>query len=245
MARLNEFSVGQNVAVPLAAQGAANYAKEMGLVRPNRFDNVVINPPQAKRIAREYEDAPSYDKNAEPHFRAMAEETKRQFDFLTKPKSKGGLGVDVTVTKEDPYKKAASMMQDAARGKFSVLSSAQTGGHPYFTHDENNMFRAVHDFFGHAATGRGFDPSGEEAAFRSHYAMFSPKARPAMATETRGQNSALNFGKNPGEFPVQKVVTLPSAQLITPIGRRSQFLQAMNEAHLAHSKMLKGFNSGE
>ena len=245
MARLNEFSVGQNVSVPLAAQGAANYAKEMGLVRPNRFDNVIVNTPQAKRIATEYETAPKYDKNAEPHFRAMAEETKRQFDFLTKPKTKGGLGVDVTVSDTDPYKKAADMMKDAAKSKFSVLSSAQTGGHPFFTNDENNMFRAVHDFFGHAATGRGFDPHGEEAAFRSHYAMFSPKARPAMATETRGQNSALNFGSVPGKFVEQKVVTLPSAQLITPIGRRSQFLQSMSQAHLAHSKMLKGFNSGE
>lgn len=245
MARLDEFGVGQNVAVPLAAEGAARFAREKGLVRPNRFDNVMVNIPQALRIAREYTAAPKFDQEAVPAFRAMADETKEQFDFLTRPKSRGGLGVDVSVSQTDPYKRAADMMKDANQGKFQVLSTAQTGGHPYFTDEENDMFRAVHDFFGHAATGRGFDPHGEEAAFRSHYAMFSPKARPAMATETRGQNSALNYGPNPGKFVEQKIATLPTAQLITPIGRRSMLLQGMQEARLAHNKMLKGFNRGE
>lgn len=245
MTRLEDFGVGRNVSVPIAAEGAARFAREKGLVRPNRFDNVVVNIPQALKIAREYNEAPKFDPNAVPSFRAMANETREQFDFLTRPKSKGGLGVDVSVTKEDPYKRAADMMKDANQGKFSVLSSAQTGGHPYFTDEENDMFRAVHDFFGHAATGRGFDPHGEEAAFRSHFAMFSPKARPAMATETRGQNSALNYGLNPGQFAEQKVVTLPTAQLITPIGRRGMLMQGIQEARLAHNKMLKGFDRGE
>jgi len=246
MARLNEFGVGANVAVPLASEGAARYASNMGLVRPNRFDNVIVNLPQGKRIAAEYEAAPMYDAAAEPYFRAMAEETKRQFDFMTRSKREGGLGVDVSIKDTDPYAKAAHMMQDANQGRFSVLSSAQTGGHPFFTDDENNQFRAVHDFFGHAATGRGFDPHGEEAAFRSHYAMFSPKARPAMATETRGQNSALNFGTGErNKFVPQKVVTLPSAQLITPIGRRAAFSAAFADATKAHSKMLKGFDRSE
>ena len=245
MGRINDFSIGANAAVPLASEGASRYAQDMGLVRPNRFDNVVVNIPQAKRIAHEYEAAPMYDAAAEPHFRAMAEETKRQFDFMTKPKSEGGLGVDVSVTQDDPYKRAAHMMQDAANSKFKVLSTQVTGGHPFFTNDENDMFRAVHDFFGHAATGRGFDPHGEEAAFRSHYAMFSPQARPAMATETRGQNSALNFGSNPGKFAPQKVVTLPSTQLITPIGRRAQFSAAWADAQKSHANMLKGFDRNE
>lgn len=245
MARLSEFGVGLNVAVPAAAEGAARYASDMGLVRPNRFDNVIVNYPQGRKIAQEYEAAPSFDKTAVPHYKAMAEETKRQYDFLTAPKARGGLGVDVTVSKDDPYKRAADMMKDAAQSKFKVLSTQITGGHPYFSNDENDMFRAVHDYFGHAATGRGFDPHGEEAAFRSHYAMFSPKARPAMATETRGQNSAINFGSDPGKFVEQKVATLPSAQLITPIGRRSAFNLAVNDAKKAHERMLKGFNRSE
>lgn len=58
----------------------------------------------------------------------------------------------------------------------------------------NDIFRAVHDYFGHAKEGVGFRHDGEENAWRSHAAMYSPLARMAMTTETRGQNSWLNFG---------------------------------------------------
>ena len=43
-------------------------------------------------------------------------------------------------------------------------------------------------------TGNGFRAEGEENAWRSHAAMYSPLARGAMTSETRGQNSWVNFG---------------------------------------------------
>lgn len=58
----------------------------------------------------------------------------------------------------------------------------------------NDLFRGVHDILGHGAEGFQFGPRGEENAYRSHAVMFSPLARQAMATETRGQNSWVNFG---------------------------------------------------
>lgn len=58
----------------------------------------------------------------------------------------------------------------------------------------NDIFRAVHDYYGHAKEGVGFRHDGEENAWRAHASMFSPLARLAMTTETRGQNSWLNFG---------------------------------------------------
>lgn len=58
----------------------------------------------------------------------------------------------------------------------------------------NDMFRAIHDYYGHAKEGFGFRANGEENAWRSHAAMFSPLARLAMTSETRGQNSWLNYG---------------------------------------------------
>lgn len=238
------ISVGRNMAVPSAVEGANAYSRQAGLVRPNRFDNVVVNLPQARRIASDYMAAPKYDKAAEPSYRALAEETSRQFDFMTKPRSKGGMGMDVEVTKHDPYTKPsgapdpAGMMRDVQEhNRIKVLSTETTGGHPFLTNEQNDKFRAVHDVFGHSATGRAFDPHGEEAAFRSHYAMFSPAARPAMATETRAQNSANNYAGLPaGSFVEQKVVTLPSTQLITPIGRRAAFQTAVAQAKRAHEK---------
>jgi hypothetical protein len=58
----------------------------------------------------------------------------------------------------------------------------------------NDVFRVVHDYFGHIKEGVGFRARGEENAWRMHSTMYSALARQAMTTETRGQNSWLNFG---------------------------------------------------
>lgn len=59
----------------------------------------------------------------------------------------------------------------------------------------NDAFRAVHDTFGHFGPGNPFfRHQGEERAFLEHSRMYSPEARDAMTSETRGQNSWLNFG---------------------------------------------------
>lgn len=238
------FSVGRDVAAQELSSAASRYAASVGQHRPERFDNVLVNVPQARKIAAEYSAAPDFDLAAVPHFRAMAEETKRQFDFMTKPRAHGGLGLTVEITPHDPYTKPsgapdpAGMIHDVVvNRRIRALATKTTGEHPYFTNDENDMFRAVHDVFGHAAAGRGFDAHGEEAAFRSHHAMFTPAARPAMASETRGQNSVNNFGGLArGEFAPNKVVTIPSAQLITPIGRRQHFEAAAKQARRAHER---------
>ena len=61
----------------------------------------------------------------------------------------------------------------------------------------NDMFRIVHDYFGHLKEGHGFRAAGEDNAWRTHSAMYSDLARPAMTTETRGQNSAVNYSNTP------------------------------------------------
>lgn len=59
----------------------------------------------------------------------------------------------------------------------------------------NDAFRVVHDVYGHFAPGNPFFRApGEERAFINHSRMYSPDALPAMATETRGQNSWVNSG---------------------------------------------------
>lgn len=59
--------------------------------------------------------------------------------------------------------------------------------------NSNEMFRAVHDYFGPALNGSTFRPGGEEAAYASHWQMLSPEARIALLAETRGQNSFVNY----------------------------------------------------
>lgn len=72
----------------------------------------------------------------------------------------------------------------------------QSSGEKIGDHDmlNNDIFRVVHDYFGHIKNGYGFRATGEDNAWRSHAAMYSDLARPAMTTETRGQNSWVNYG---------------------------------------------------
>ena len=194
------------------------------------FSRIVAAPEATARIARSYMGLPEYDKDAEPHFKAMAEETMRQFDHLT-----NNLGVNVEVTKEDPYDSPDGFFKDLTENRrIKVMSTATTGGHPFFTNDQNDAFRAVHDAFGHGGTGRGTDRHGEEAAYQAHRQMFTPMARPALTTETRGQNSAMIVT---GQFQPQKVATLPSSlQQGSLAGSRSGMRRAIMQSQQFHAQ---------
>jgi hypothetical protein len=84
----------------------------------------------------------------------------------------------------------------------------------------NDLFRAVHDAMGHSIEGAGFRARGEENAWQAHVRLFTGSAIGAMTSETRGQNSWLNFGpfgeKNKAAkvedttFADQKVGLMPS-----------------------------------
>jgi hypothetical protein len=188
------------------------YAKACGFEVPGiDYQRVVADARRGKRIATAYMAAPSFDPGALPAFRALRDETIRQYAFLTAPIDQDGLGVTVEVCQDDPYTSAMEMISDLRNHR--RLKVYATGGpgneHPFLTNDENDMFRAVHDAFGHAAIGRGFDHHGEEAAWLKHSSMYSPLARQALTTETRGQNCTLIFHYQGRRFAEQKVVLLP------------------------------------
>jgi hypothetical protein len=52
----------------------------------------------------------------------------------------------------------------------------------------------VHDAFGHGLEGAGFRAQGEENAWQAHVRLFTGSAVGAITSETRGQNSWLNYG---------------------------------------------------
>jgi GNAT superfamily N-acetyltransferase len=58
----------------------------------------------------------------------------------------------------------------------------------------NDLFRAVHDAFGHGLEGASFRARGEENAWQAHVRLFTGPAIAAITSETRGQNSWLNYG---------------------------------------------------
>jgi hypothetical protein len=148
----------------------------------------------------------------------MAQHVDQQYRHMTTPVEQGGMGLRHEIVPHDPYPTPGDMAADVGRGRIQTLSTKTTGSHEYFSDEQNDKFRAVHDMFGHAATGRGFSRHGEEAAYLSHKQMFPSEAHAALASETRGQNSYLNYG--PGGFASQegRLVGLPKwAQETGPV----------------------------
>lgn len=254
MSRNGHFMLGSAHAIPELADAARRFSAGVGspLRRPPSYGGVYITPEMQGEIGGAYNALPHDDPRAHKAYGAMAEETKRQFDFLTAARQHGGLGYDVQVQKTDPYNSATGQQPASAMGTSSmfneifhdrrlrVLGSAETGGHPFFSDDENNMFRAVHDMFGHAATGRGVDRHGEEAAYQSHASMYTPLARRALATETRGQNAAMISAG--GVFQPQKVALLPQ-RLIVPgytAGTQASRTVAAKQATIFHEQQFGG-----
>lgn len=156
----------------------AKYAEQRGLEPP---------PPRAP--------------DATAAYRAFVAETNEQFRHLTED-----LGYKVEFVDEDPYPNAAAMAKDVRENKRIKVMRTKDGEHPYLTPEENDRFRAVHDIYGHAGTGRDFARHGEEAAFLAHSSMYSPLAQKALASETRGQNAVLI---KTGDFGPQKASLLP------------------------------------
>ena len=186
-----------------ARVGAKDYASRFGFTPDNTIDykNITADKERAAKIADEFDKLPAYDEKAIPKYEALAKEVELQYSYMTKK-----LGINVEFVDKDPYKNSKEMFADVSQGRLKVLKTETTGKHAYFTDEQNNKFRAVHDYFGHAATGRGFAQDGEEAAWVHHSQMFSQDARAALTTETRGQNSWYNTR---GKFADQKVAILP------------------------------------
>lgn len=196
---------------PELQQIAEKYMQNAGLPYnpPVRYQRV--DPERAKRIAEEYENAEHNpnDPAVQASYNAMINETKAQYDHL----KQNGYQFEFYPPGQDPYPQGPRQaIEDLRQNKhmyvFPTLSGfggdEDTSNHPLLADSgerwngqpvtHNDIFRAVHDAFGHGKEGVGFRWDGEENAWRQHSAMYSPLARPAMTAETRGQNSWVNFG---------------------------------------------------
>lgn len=209
---------------PVAVQGAKAYAQLRGLPDPHSGATDYLNarrtPTSVKATANAYDSLPNFDPSAVKHFEAMRQGVNDQHDFMT-----NRLGIRTESVDQDPYADVHEMLADVNNNKrLKVLGTHVTGSHPYFDDDTNDKFRAVHDFFGHAATGRSFDRHGEQATYLAHAQMFHPEARGALASETRGQNSSLIYN---GGFSPQRIGIMPK-----------QFWSGNHEIHLSELQVV-------
>jgi hypothetical protein len=197
------------------AQISKTYKEKEGIDASEGSKIEQVDTDRAMSIADAYEameDAPD-NPEVQEAYNAMADETAKQHQAILD----SGYEVEIWEGEGEPYANAQEMIDDVKNNKHMYIYSTEQGfGDSPITEEQrkqnkllkdsgfkdkngktllyNDLFRFVHDFFGHTERGNGFGAIGEENAWDVHSRMYSPKARRAMTTETRGQNSWVNFG---------------------------------------------------
>ena len=204
-----ETIVGQN---PAIMRSAEEYAERSGIPLRNPTEYQRIDRPFAEMAADYYDRMPHNpnDYRTKQAYDALGTETEAQFEQMLRDGVKPYLFSDKDPYPNSPYQALQDIYENQRLGVFSTRAGFgsnadfdpsgnpllqemdyEIDGQPIFL---NDAFRAVHDYYGHGKHGFGFRAGGEENAFQAHSGMFSDLARQAAATETRGQNSWLNYG---------------------------------------------------
>lgn len=137
-------------------------------------------------------------------YRALVDGIVRQFCKV----EQSGFRIEPWLTAGEPYPTFEAMHHDLRRHRhlFVFRGGELPADHPLAAQSPlaiggipltyNELFRAVHDIFGHAVGRHGFDAAGEEQAWRAHAVVFPPEALPALTTEIRGQAAWFFFGQH-------------------------------------------------
>jgi hypothetical protein len=205
---------------PRLVDVAEAYAQANNIPYTRQGEYVEINPEFAESLAAAYEAMPHNPKNkkVKEAFADLAKQVRQQYDALVN----AGYQFTFFDSTNDPYDgNPWNAMRDLRTNKRMAVYGTYDGygtegitgaaieNNPMLqdtglrwpdqegvTHPVtvNDLFRAVHDAFGHGLEGAGFRARGEENAFQAHARLFTGPALGALATETRGQNSWMNFG---------------------------------------------------
>ncbi len=203
--------------IPAIVEVAENYARSINKPFNRQREYVAVDEALARRIASAYENmqhAPN-DPKVQEAYRQLIEQTRAQYDALVEA------GFNFTfMGATDPYNgNPWNAMRDLRQNKHMAVfptvqgygsnTEADTSEHPLLEDSGirwvdadgnlkpvlfNDLFRAVHDTFGHGLEGAGFRARGEENAWQAHARLFTGAAIGALTSETRGQNSWLNYG---------------------------------------------------
>ena len=182
--------------------------------------------------------ATNYDELLKASYQQLGKETGKQFQAI--PNKMDWWGPEqyaqkdyLARAKQMGMSPAELMRQELRQGQPMAVYKDVSNPHPYLSDidpatgaNQNELFRAVHDYFGHLGPKKPntFGPRGEENAWAAHNQMYSDLAKPAMTAETRGQNSWVNYvspenkalraqGKPTEQFAQNKPVLLPPEAL--------------------------------
>jgi hypothetical protein len=200
---------------------AEKYAADNGIDLKRQSEYVKVDEERAKRMAVAYEEMANepQDPKVKEAYAELIKQTKSQYEALID----AGYEFSFFDGDTDPYAgNPSNAMRDLRKNKNMAVYGTYAGyGTDGITDSEiknnpmladtglrwkdnatgkkhmvtaNDLFRAVHDAFGHGLEGSGFRARGEENAWQAHVRLFTGTAIAAITTETRGQNSWLNYG---------------------------------------------------
>ena len=197
-----------------------SYNEKIG--NPKTFNTEKVFPEESylQNIAEFYQKAkhtPNHPK-IKASYEALKNETLAQYQHMIE----NGIVPEIYYAskgKPEPYISSAHMMEDVANNnKLKFLKTniddlppdhpmAQPSG-IIINGEEllvNDIFRVVHDYYGHTGQGYQFGSVGEYNAYLSHANMYSDASIPALANETLFQNAWVNYNKglqrSDGSYP--------------------------------------------
>jgi hypothetical protein len=195
----------------------ARHARETSLAPSVLRSTGFLQPAVAERVADWFGGEPAAPSAAvRRSYGALERETARLFELVRRDRSCGGLGVRVHYVSGDgdPYADAAELCADLReRRSMQLRTIACDDPHPLLGGTRGGVvdqLRVVHDVFGHAALGVGFDLQSEYATWLQCRTLFSEVALPAVFCELVGAVTAyVMTGVKPGLR-----AALPPAELL-------------------------------
>ena len=205
---------------PRLVEVAERYAQQNGISLKRQAEYVQVDPERARRIADAYAAMPHApgDRKVKEAYDNLIRQTVAQYRAL----EDAGYKFYFFDESNDPYQgnpwnAMRDLRANQVMGVFATEAGFGSGATdldvadnplladtgikwPYGSLDgkrkrvlANDLFRAVHDAFGHGLEGSGFRAQGEENAWQAHVRLFTGSAVAAITSETRGQNSFLNY----------------------------------------------------
>ena len=184
---------------------------EFNLDYSPEFTDITLE--QAMRIADIFEVSEQYTIPAILAYEIFKFELMKQWQYVVK----SGLHVEAwTQTTGEPYKNSQALFDDVLNNNHMYFYLTSNGfgnesnvknNHPMLDKSGvildgvelvyNDIFRIVHDYFGHCIYGFQFGLKGETNAWQSHLAMFHNRsAKLALTNETQGQTSYFQAGRH-------------------------------------------------
>lgn len=187
------------------------------------------NPDYCRAVARWFDRAPQLAFNSRLNrlYQRFSWETRQQYEVIRE----AGITVEPWLRPGQPYRDSDGLR--AAVRSTGVLhvyltdsghGVGRAGYHPLrepsglvvggVEFRYNDLFRAVHDLFGHVMFDNGFSARGEFRATFCHMGMYTPEVHPLLFTEQIAQISWYFFGPHlergePRRYPDQKVFEFP------------------------------------